>query len=366
MRWIFNRALVFGAGLAVILAASLAMPALADGTAPAPRLVGSYALDLPVLLPEATTGPQDLRQLVFPEFGSELPLFDGLGLYSGYHVDVARVLDRYAPTAGGYDGLFYSLPSSPYAALSSGGSYVGADYTPASWLHVNLGLASTAPGLDPYLLDPRVAVASMGSGLPYDARHTSALIAGLAWNFAKWGNVGFTASQTNERDGALGAASTAVDAARTNALGFSANMGLGGGWMTSASYSEGFTQLDLKPGATTAGSALHSQAYGFAVAKHGLFGNDALGIAFSHPAPGYGEDTLSGPGAQLPQFLSRDKLFAGGNFSNAAEENDFELGYVTSFGSSLALQANAAYQQNYGGQNGANAVSLLSRAKIKF
>ena len=33
---------------------------------------------------------------------------------------------------------------------------------------------------------------------------------------------------------------------------------------------------------------------------------------------------------------------------------------------SVALQANASYQMNYAGQNGANAVSLLSRARIKF
>lgn len=358
MRGLINRALLFGVGVAAFAAA---LPAMAGGM-PAARLVGGYSLELPVLLPEATSGPQDLARLVTPEFDSEVPLFDGVELDTGTHVDVARLLDRYAPTAGAYDGLFYATPASPYAALSSGGSYVGADLSLAHSLHLNLGLASTEPGFDPYLLDAHLGVQAIGrGGLPYDARHTSSLIAGLAWNFAKWGQIGFTASQTSEQGGVLGASSAAVDTARTNALGFSAHMGLGGGWMTSASYSEGSTQLDLRPGAKFAATTLNTQAYGFAVAKHGLFGNDALGVAYSHPAPGYGTDTLTGPGAMQPNFFNRDKLFA-----STTPETDYELGYVTSFGGSLALQANAAYEQNVGGQNGQSAVSLLSRAKIKF
>ena len=48
-------------------------------------------------------------------------------------------------------------------------------------------------------------------------------------------------------------------------------------------------------------------------------------------------------------------------------ETDFQLGYVTNFlDGAVALQTNAAYQTNAQGQRGATAVSLLSRAKIKF
>ena len=364
MRGLFNRALKFGVGAFAFAATTLAVPALADGTAPAPRLAGSAFFDLPVPLPDSSSGPQNLERLVTPEFGSEVTLFDGMGIYTGYHVDVARLLDRYAPSAGAYDGLFYSLPSSPYAALSSGGSYVGADVSLLNSLHLNFGLAASDPGFDPYLLDPRLGTASLGGALPYDSRYTNSVIAGLAWTFAKWGGLGFTASQTTEHDGALGMSSAAVNTASTNALGLTAHVGFGGGWTTSASYSEGSTQLDLRPGFTTAATTLHSQAYGFALAKHGLFGNDALGVAYSHPAPGYGMDTLPSLDAMQPDFFNRDKLFA--SFASTTPETDFELGYVTSFGGSVALQANAAYQQNVGGLNGMSAVSLLSRAKIKF
>jgi hypothetical protein len=143
-------------------------------------------------------------------------------------------------------------------------------------------------------------------------------------------------------------------------------MGFGGGWVTTASYSEGTTQLDLRPGAFTAAaveSELHMHSYGIAVAKHGLFGrNDALGLAFSRPAPNYGSGTFSSGNAGDMQFFNRDKLFAG-----ATPETDIELGYVTNFfGNSVALQANASYQTNFGGQSGVNSMSLLSRAKIKF
>jgi hypothetical protein len=134
--------------------------------------------------------------------------------------------------------------------------------------------------------------------------------------------------------------------------------------VTEASYSEGTTQLDLRPGALGTGmeSEMHMHSYGIAVAKHGLFGNDALGVAFSRPAPNYGNSAFSAGNAGDMQFFNRDKLFAG-----TMPETDIELGYVTNFfGNSVALQANASYQTNLGGQNGINAVSLLSRAKIKF
>ncbi|HEY0282882.1 MAG TPA: hypothetical protein VGC27_09690, partial [Rhizomicrobium sp.] len=246
-----------------------------------------------------------------------------------------------------------------------GGAYVGMDMALARGLRVSFGQASSAPGYNPYLLSPRLALAGIGgSGLPYDGRSTNSLLAGVSWNFARWGGLNFTASQTTERGGVLGENNAAVDLARTSALGLSAHVGFGGGWVTTASYSEGTTQLGLRPSAFSAGveSELRVHSYGIAVAKHGLFGNDALGVAFSRPAPNYGGGTFSGANSNDMQFFNRDKLFAG-----TTPETDIELGYVTNFfGNSVALQANASYQTNLGGQNGVNSMSLLSRAKIKF
>ena len=376
MRGLFNRALFVAAGVVASIATASPSLALESSaavnvsvvTAPtAPLADYTFKLDLPAALPGLSSGPPDLSRLSTNEVESDLVLFDGISLTTGFNVDVARLLDRYAPTAGAYDGLFTSASAlaSPYASLSSGGTYIGVSAALADGLHLSFGQASSAPGLNPYLLTPRLAVAGLGgAGLPYDARSTSSLLASLSWNFAKWGGVDFTTTQTAERGGALGESYAAVDAARTSALGLSAHIGFGGGWVTTASYSEGTTQLDLRPGAFAAGteSELHMESYGIAVAKHGLFGNDALGVAFSRPAPNYGAGTFSAGNSNDMQFFGRDKLFAG-----MTPETDIELGYVTNFfGNSVALQANAAYQTIVGGQNGSNAVSLLSRAKIKF
>ena len=377
MRGTFNRTLSFAAGVAAILAAAAPSWALASSdagkvsaiTAPAPRLANSFSLDLPAVMPGASIGPQDLSRYAVGEVEAEFALLDGVGVVSGVNTDVPRLLDRYAPSADGFDGMFISASaaSSPYLSLSNGGSYAGTSLTLADDLHLDLGLASSTSGLNPYRYTPRLAVARLGGApLPYDARGSKSSFAGLSWNFAKWGGLGFTASQTTEQNGALGMNNAAIDSARTSALGLSAHVGFGGGWVTTAAYSEGTTQLSLKSGALGSGTEmnLHSESYGIAVAKHGLFGNDALGVAFSRPAPSDAVGSLSSSSSNDMQFqfFGRDKLFAG-----TKPETDIELGYITTFlNGPVALQANASYQMNMGGQNGNNGVSLLSRAKIKF
>ncbi len=73
---------------------------------------------------------------------------------------------------------------------------------------------------------------------------------------------------------------------------------------------------------------------------------------------------VPGSGAASSSFFARNHLL---DQIGPAQETDVEIGYVTSFlDGSLALQTNASFQMNYAGQNGQNAVSLLSRARIKF
>jgi len=368
MRVLVHRALQAVAGVAVILTAAASLPAFAADvsgiTAPEPRLAGSFALDLPVVLPATSTGPRDLLRDPTGEIAGALFVGDGVAVDTAVNVDVGRMLDRYVANADAYDGLFYSSAAlnSPYATLSSGGSYIGMSMALADGLHFTLGRASSAPGLNPYRLDAHSAYAALAGRLPFDPRSTDSVLAGLAWNFAKWGGFSFSASQTAERGGILGAGNPALGG-RTQSLGVSAHVGFGGGWVTTASYSEGLTQLSLRPGALALDTMLRSESYGIAVAKHGLFGrNDALGVTFARPAPSFTTQFASEPAANDMQFFGRDKLFAG-----TVPETDVELGYKTEFfGDSIALQANASYQMNLGGLPGNNAVSLLSRAKIKF
>src|SRR6185295_274801 len=133
----------------------------------------------------------------------------------------------------------------------------------------------------------------IGQAPTMDQRQATATVANLNWDVAKWAGLGLTASQTTEHNGMFGGLTTgALDlasAANTTALGVSGRVGFGDGWVTTASYSQGITQLDLKPNnIITSSTDLRTRSYGVAVAKHGLFGdNDSLGLAFSRPIQVY-------------------------------------------------------------------------------
>jgi hypothetical protein len=232
-------------------------------------------------------------------------------------------------------------------------------------LHVKLAVGDLE-GATTAAPDAFTALARLGGEpTPYAPRTSNSLLGGVNWNFAGWGDVGLDASQTSERDGILGQAVPGTNA-NTTALGVSARLHLGNGWVTTATYSEGITQLDLRPGLNMASIAssdpLRTRSYGIAIAKNGLFGDDTLGFSVSRPALGGGDDFTITNGQGGQSFFSRNNILQG-----TTPETDIEVGYITTFlDGSVALQANASYQMNYAGQNGANAVSLLSRARIKF
>ncbi len=169
-------------------------------------------------------------------------------------------------------------------------------------------------------------------------------------------NVGLTASHSNGNSALLGASLRNGSPADASALGISARVGFAEGWVTSLTYAEGVTQLDLNRDQLGKSDPVHSEAYGIGLAKTGLFGDDAFGIALSRPL----------------QVYTGGKNFGGLNTNFAlantqARESDVELGYVTSFlDGSLALQANAAYQVNAAGAKGQNAVAAVARAKLNF
>ncbi len=334
-------------------------------TAPQTRLAGEFDPGRPVMLPIASYGPP--VQSSYSAIG-HLALLDDLSLDFGTGAGVAPRFDSYSTRTGSADdGLFFSAAAVdlPYVSLADGGSFASANLALPGGLRLTLGEASLAPGLGAYSTSASATVARMGGApLPYDLRSANSLLAGVSWNFAPWGGIGLTGSQTSEHNGLLGNFSTDVRAADTAALDVSARVELGGGWMTTASFADAITKLDLKPG-LGAPDDLRTRSYGLAVAKRGLFGNDAMGIAITRPAPGSAED---GQFALVPEVDASPQLFAGNHLLDSqAPETDFEVGYVTTFlDGSVALQTNAAYQVNFAGQSGTNAVSLLSRAKIKF
>ena len=152
--------------------------------------------------------------------------------------------------------------------------------------------------------------------------------------------------------------------AATRAVSVSARLGLGSGWVTTASFSEGLSQLDLRGSPT---SEVREQSYSFSITKHGLFGDDSLGFAVTRPIQIYsGTAEITAADGVDPNYnlaLNSERI----SLAGVKPETDIELGYVTTFlDGALALQANAAYQLNTQGQNGTNSLAVVSRAKIKF
>lgn len=193
--------------------------------------------------------------------------------------------------------------------------------------------------------------------------------AGLSWNATPWASLGLVARQESAQ-GPVVQPGFAPARASAQTLGVSAKVTFGKGWVTSVSYDQGITQLDLRPAGNLlpADSAQHGRSYGIAIAKHGLFGDDALGLEVSRPAlsSAFGSVNLDDSPAVDPfdGFISSNTRPILGD---STSETDVQLGYVTTFlDGALALQANAGYQMNSAGQAGNNGVAVLSRAKINF
>lgn len=371
MRGLIRSAVCALAGTLVIGGAAHAaapVPAslYAFGISSAAPSAGTVDLSQSFVLAPLAYGPPDTSRETVSNLVSSVTLVDGIDLQAGYHVDLAGRASGTVNAPANTLFLSAGTLNGSYASLANGGDFLGATAALADDLHLSIASVSLAPGYSSYSRDATTALARIGSGTnPFSLRAATSLLGSLTWDIGKWAGIGVTASQTSERDGVLGTAVSGVNA-NTSAVDFSARVQLGAGWVTSASYSEGITQLDLKPGfsPTLAGDSFRTRSYGIAIAKNGLFGDDALGLAVSRPAfNADGSAFITVPARQgRPQYFSRSNLLEG-----ATPETDIEVGYVTTFlDGALALQTNASYQMNFAGQNGANSVSLLSRARIKF
>ncbi len=305
------------------------------------------------------------------------PIAEGVELNMGYNLDLSGRFNGYdLQASSAYDGLFLSgsALNSPYASLTSGGDFVGTTVTVADNLHLHVGQSMLQAQHGEYEVPVFSYLTQLvGPQQNISQRTAQSSLVSADWDFASWGGLGLTASNTNEQNGLLGGFNSGALAmasnANTSAVGLSGRVGFGDGWVTTVSYSEGITQLDMKSTSLLSDAdTLHSRSYGIAVAKHGLFGdNDSLGVAVSRPVQIYAG------GVGITAATSVDD---NGNLVTSSEhvslasqtpETDLEMGYVTSFfNGALSLQANAAYQMNLAGQSGTNSLAVLSRAKINF
>ena len=293
-----------------------------------------------------------------PSFASSTLLSPNLALDSGRGLDVAQRFVGF----NGADQPFLSAVSAPYLSLANGGRYAGFTFVPADNLRLRAGVSINSERLDRFSFDSTAPDGPLA--LTYDASESKSLLGGISWDVSS--ALGFDATAiSSQRFGVplgFGNAAAISPKAATQALGVSAHMDIGQGWVTTASFSAGLTQLDQRGGGPAAN--LHEQSYSFAIAKHGLFGDDALGLSFSRPAPSMAGSFASGLTASgdLPPLVVAQGLGVG-----RATESDFQLGYVTNFlDGAVALQTNAGYQTNFQGQLGATSVSAETRVKIKF
>jgi hypothetical protein len=222
--------------------------------------------------------------------------------------------------------------------------------------HVALGLGALSDA------QPSGLARDLAQRLGKDLRGAGTTTANLNWNFSEWGGVGLMASHSNGDTALLSnipASLRGGGSTDSSALGISARVGFGEGWITTLTYAEGVTQLDLSRDKLVTGGGgdpIRSDAFGIGLAKKGLFGDDAFGISLSRPLQIYTGSV--GFGALNTNFALAN---------TQARESDVELGYVTTFlDGTLALQANAAYQLNAAGTRGQNAVTGVARAKLNF
>ena len=294
---------------------------------------------------------------------ADVPLSSDLALNLGYRTQSATAPTSFDATAG-VDGLFLSPWSfgQNFGAFGTS-NYLGATLKLSDKFALHAGEATSSIDRNAANENAFATISRpVDALLDFGARTANTLMAGVTFKASDWGGFDLSASRGVEK---TGFEPTPFSQLSTDAFSVSASAKVGS-WVTTASYGESLTKLDIKPSALTLSSAgeLRQTGYALSIAKHGVFGDDALGLSVSRPidpeAVSGGFVTVASP-ANQPVFIGPDHLL-----SDQKPETDIELGYTTSFNDSFALQTNAAYEMNFQGKNGTNAVQLLSRANIKF
>ena len=370
---VLARAAVLAVGVAAVSAAAL--PVRAAELPPAllsfgvNRAVSAFELSStgasgfalePVPVAALGSGVPSAEAVHLTQFGGSTMVSPTLALDAGKGLDIGARFTSFDRKAS----PFLTPVNAPYLSLANGGRYAGLTYVPAPNLRLRAGTSINSERLDRFRFDPIAPTGPLA--MTYDASQTRSILAGVSYDITSAIGFDLTAISSDRSGVPLGFANASqlARSAQTNAFSVSARADIGRGWVTTASFSEGMTQLNQKGSRPL----LREQSYSLAIAKHGLFDStDTLGFAFTRPAPSMAGSfsSLIGSGELPPLIISQTPALNLGR--SQAAETDFSVGYVTNFlDGAVALQTNAAYQTNAHGQRGATAVSLLSRAKIKF
>lgn len=265
-----------------------------------------------------------------------------------------------------------SAVDGPYLSLSDGGDFAGLSYRPFEDLTVRVAYLKSdretrLPGidLDSFAIDRVRDQKSV-------EQSSSTIALALNWEAERWLGLSFNVARIAEDDSLLGGteagALALTDTAVTWSAGLSARVELGDGYRLTASYSRGRSQVERLPGSiATAFSSLTTAAYGVALTKQGLFGDDdLLGLAVTRPihiVDGTASLTLAtGVDADRRIIYGSEVL----DLSGAAETN-VEIGYTAQFLDGLAsLSLSAAYQMDAGGVSGEDGIAGVARFALRF
>jgi hypothetical protein len=266
-----------------------------------------------------------------------------------------------------YDGLFLSASAmnSPYLGFASDASLAVATVDVAE--DVSLSFGESDP-LAPYE-DEILTVEERLALLRQDRTHLASgegSTAALSWRVAPWGLVGFNVAYTDEDNalfGALEGGALALTAeASTASVGAGARVNLGSDWVASASWNAGVSHVVPLAGGLFANvSELHTEAYGVALAKRGIFGAaDAIGFGVSRPL-----HVVEGQAVMIASTgvtRGREIVYTTEtiNLASATPETDLEFGYTAALGPMTVLQINAIYQMDLGGVQGEEAIAGLA------
>jgi len=302
-------------------------------------------------------------------------LSDGATLIFGHNAapqGQLNALDLAASDA--YEGLFLSASAlnSPFVALTEDADFLGARVAVSDTLAFTFGHARAEGNATLGLEDEVLTVEESIGYLTQDPSHLRSAentAAAVTWRFAPWGVAGINVARTDEANSLLGSGEAGALAltsdAATTSVGFGVRLNLSEDWIATASWSRGSTEATpYANGLAQRFSGIESQAFGVALAKRGVFGDeDSLGLAVSRPlhiTSGTAVVTASTGVTDTREIVYTTEVL---NLASPTPETDFELGYSARVGEALTLQTSAMYQQNAGGVQGEDAVAAFVALK---
>lgn len=295
--------------------------------------------------------------------------FGDLSLMVGQEASLSgRVNHLDLAASEAYDGLFMSASAlnSPFLSLTDEATFLSAAARVGDGLTFTVSHAQSEQSAIDAFEDEMLSADEQLAALTQDPTHLRSAqntVVTASWQLAPWALIGVNAAHTQEENSLLGTieqgALALTSDAQTTSVGFGLRVGFGDDWVMSAVWSGGETRASpMAGGLFQSLSTIESQAHGLALAKHGVFGkDDVIGFAVSRPlhiTAGSATITASTGVNEVREIIYSTEAL---NLASSTPETDYEVGYTTSLGGGMTLQANAMYQQHVGGEAGENAIA---------